>query len=145
MFQQDSQKPTRGQLERSLSQCIQKLYREHLGHATGKVTCQLMEDKLTIVIESSLTQPEQLLLEESSLEKVEKIRADLDNIIRKKLIELVEETMHLQVLDVMGDTTLKTERTGFIIVLSDNPQHFMMREKSAKPQKSESWLKADSE
>ncbi|MEM6522049.1 MAG: DUF2294 domain-containing protein [Cyanobacteria bacterium P01_C01_bin.70] len=137
MSQQDSQKPTRGQLERSLSQRIQRLYREHLSHSTGKVTCQLSGDKLTIVIESSLTQPEQLLLQESDAEKVEQIRTDLDNAMRQKLITLVEETMQLQVIDLMGETTLKTERTGFVIVLSDNPQNSMVREKTAKVKKDE--------
>lgn len=135
MTQQDSQKPTRGQLERSLSQQLQKLYREHLGHSTGKVTCQLSSDKLTIVIEASLTQPEQLLLQESDAQRVEQLRADLDGALRPKLIELVEEVLNLSVIDLMSDTTLETGRTGFVIILSDDPQQTLMREKAAKVKK----------
>lgn len=135
MARHDSPKPTRGQLERSLSQSLQKLYREHLGHSTGKVTCQLSDDKLTIVIESSLTQPEQLLLQESDAQKVEQLRAELDNAIRPKLVGLVEEILDLQVVDLMSDTTLATGRTGFVIILSDAAQKTMTREKAAKVKK----------
>jgi len=132
MTKQDSPKPTRGQLERSLSQRLQKLYREYLGHSTGKVSCQLSDDKLTIVVESSLTQPEQLLLQEADAQKVEQIRAELDNAFRPKLIALVEEVLSLEVIDLMSDTTLETERTGFVIILSDAPQQSLTREKATK-------------
>ena len=135
MTRQDSPQPTRGQLERSLSQRLQKLYREHLGHSTGKVTCQLLGDKLTIVIESSLTQPEQLLLQESDAQKVEQLRAELDGAIRPKLISLVEEILDLQVIDLMSDTTLATGRTGFVIILSDAHQQTITREKTAQVKK----------
>lgn len=135
MTQQDSPKPTRGQLERSLSQSLQKLYREHLGHSTGKVSCQISDDKLTIVIESALTQPEQLLLQESDERKVEQLRAELDGVIRPKLISLVEEILDLQVVDLMSDTTLATGRTGFVIILSEAPPNTITREKTAKVKK----------
>ena len=117
-----SKKPTRGQLERTLSQQFQKLYREHLNHSTGKVTCQLFDDKLTIIVEDSLTQPEQLLLEESKSEIVEQMRSDLDDAIRPKIIDLVEEILGQKVIDLMSDTTLKTGRSGVVIILSGQPQ-----------------------
>jgi len=132
MMQSDSPKLTRGQLERSLSQRLQKLYRDHLGHSTGKVTCQLSDDKLTIVVESSLTQPEQLLLQESDAQKVEQIRAELDSAFRPKLIELLEEVLDLEVVDLMSDTTLETGRTGFVIILSEDPQKSILRGKTTK-------------
>jgi ABC-type sugar transport system ATPase subunit len=67
---QQPQNATRGQLERRLSQQFQKLYRDKLGHLTGKVSCRLFDNKLTIVIEDSLTQPEQLLLKNGSSQRV---------------------------------------------------------------------------
>ena len=117
-----SKKPTRGQLERTLSQQFQKLYREHLNHSAGKVTCQLFDDKLTIIVEDSLTQPEQLLLEESKSEIVEQMRSDLDDAIRPKIIDLVEEILGQKVIDLMSDTTLQTGRSGVVIILSGQPQ-----------------------
>lgn len=121
MTQRDLSKPTRGQLERRLSQQIQKLYREHLGHATGKVSCQLRNHHLTVIIESALTQPEQLLLEESEDERVEQLRSDLDKAVRPKLVQIIEEVLQCQVVDLMSDTTLATERTSFVAVLEALP------------------------
>lgn len=100
-----------------MSQSIQKLYREQLGHSTGKITCQLRDDNLTVVIESSLTQPEQVLLEGSEASQVEKIRANLDEAVRPKVIEIVQKTLNRPVVDILSDTTLETERTGLVIVL----------------------------
>lgn len=114
-----SNKLTRGQLERTLSQQFQKLYRQHLGHVVGKVSCQLLSDKLTIVIEDSLTQPEQLLLErKEDLDLVEQVRSDLDDALRPSIIDSVEVTLGRKVTDVISDTTLETGRTGVIIILT---------------------------
>ncbi|MGB7059992.1 MAG: Na-translocating system protein MpsC family protein, partial [Geitlerinemataceae cyanobacterium] len=44
---------TRGQVERTISQRIQALYRDRIGHQPSKVTCELFEDKLTIILEDS--------------------------------------------------------------------------------------------
>ena len=114
-------RPTRGQLERSLSQQLQKLYREHLDHTTGKVSCRLFEDKLTVIVENSLTQPERLLLENGNSDRVEKLHDDLSRLVRPQLIDLVETILDQKVVDLMSDTTLETGRTGLVIVLSGRP------------------------
>lgn len=113
-----SQKSTRGQLERTLSQRLQKLYRECLEHAPGKVSCQLLKDKLTIVIDNSLSRPEQLILQVGNPELARQMRSNLDDYIRPKIISLVEEVLDQKVLDLLSDTTLETERTGFVVILS---------------------------
>lgn len=111
--------PTRGQIERTLSQQLQKLYREHLGHSTGKVTCQLVKDKLTIVIEDALTQPEQLLLQKKDdIDLVKQVRSDLDEVLRPQLISLIEANLDRKVLDLISNTTLETGRTGLIVILA---------------------------
>lgn len=112
---------TRGQVERTLSQRIQALYRSQLGHQAGKVTCQLFDEKLVIVIENSLTQPEKLLAEEGRESLAEQVRTDLDNAIRPHLKALVEEVLEIAVLDLLSDATLETGRTGMIIVLEGAP------------------------
>ncbi|NJL44767.1 MAG: DUF2294 domain-containing protein [Leptolyngbyaceae cyanobacterium SM2_3_12] len=114
--------PTRGQLERTLSQQFQKLYRQHLDHATGKISCQLSSHQLTVIVEDSLTQPEQLLLDESSPDLVEQVRSDLDDVIRPKIITLVESVLGKAVIDIMSETTLTTGRTGIVIVLEDRAE-----------------------
>jgi uncharacterized protein YbcI len=113
---------TRGQAERMLSQRIQALYRTQLGHQPGKITCQLFDEKLAIVIEDSVTQPEQLLAEEGRVELAEQVRSDLDNAIRPHLKTLIKEVLDVEVLDLLSDATLQTGRTGMIIVLENPPQ-----------------------
>ncbi len=56
--------PTQGQLQRQLSQQFQRLYREQLNHCPGKITCQIIDEKLLLLLEDSVTKPEQLLMEQ---------------------------------------------------------------------------------
>ncbi|WNZ23413.1 DUF2294 domain-containing protein [Leptolyngbya sp. NK1-12] len=112
---------TRGQAERALSQQIQALYRDQLGHRPGKITCQLFDEKLAIVIEDSVTQPEQLLAEDGNIELAEQVREDLDSAIRPRLKSLIETVLQVNVLDLLSDATLETGRTGMIVVLEEPP------------------------
>lgn len=113
---------TRGQAERALSQQIQALYRDQLGHQPGKITCQLFDEKIAIVIEDSVTQPEQLLAEGGRVELAEQVRADLDQAIRPQLKVLIQGVLGVNVLDLLSDATLETGRTGMIVVLEATPQ-----------------------
>ncbi|AFY77888.1 hypothetical protein Ple7327_2604 [Pleurocapsa sp. PCC 7327] len=114
--------PTRGQLERTLSQRIQSFYRNQLGHQPTKVTCQLFEQKLVIIIEDSLTPAEQLLAQEGQEELAEQIHSTLDEVTKPQIKELLEEVMKVEVIDLLSDATLETSRTGIIAVLAANPQ-----------------------
>jgi uncharacterized protein YbcI len=113
--------PTSGQVERSLAQRIQSLYRDQLGHRTGKVTCQLFDSKVAIVIEDSITQPEQLLAQGGKEELVEQFRLDLAQAIQPQVKEIIEEILQVQVLDLLSDATLETGRTGIIAILDGAP------------------------
>ncbi len=85
--------PTRGQLERSLSQRIQAFYRARLGHQPSKVTCQLFDEKLAIILEDTITNAEGLLSEEGQHELAQQVRSNLDDAIEPKLIALIEEIL----------------------------------------------------
>lgn len=119
---QESSKPTRGQLERTLSQRLQSLYREQLGHQPSKVTCQLFDEKLAIIVENSITPPEQLLADRGQAELAEQVRSELDEAIKPKLKILIEEILDVTVLDLLSDATLETGRTGIIVVLDVTPE-----------------------
>ena len=119
---------TQGQTERTLSQRIQTLYRTHLGLQPSKVTCQLMDEKVAIVLENSVTRPEQILAEADET-LAQQVRKDLDAAIRPQLQELVQEVLNVDVLDILSDTTLETGRMGIIIILAKNPT---VRESGAK-------------
>lgn len=113
---------TRGQLERKISQDIQALYRNHLGHQPSKISCQFFDTKLAIIIENSITNTEQILVEEGKNDLAEKVRANLDNALKPELKKLIEEITKVEVIDILSDATLKTGRTGIIVVLSETPK-----------------------
>lgn len=113
--------PTKGQLERTLSQKIQALYRTQLGHRLGEVDCQIFDQKIAIVLENSLTQPEQLLANKGNQELVLELHSNLDEAMRPQLTQLIEEVVGVPVIDLMSDATLETERTGMIAILSTYP------------------------
>ncbi|NJK37170.1 MAG: DUF2294 domain-containing protein [Oscillatoriales cyanobacterium RM1_1_9] len=115
------QSPTRGQLERTLSQKIQAFYREQLGHQPSKVTCQLFDSKLAIILEESVTPAENLLIQEGKEDLAEKVRSNLDELLRPQLRELVTEILKVEVTDLLSDATLETGRTGIIAVLANSP------------------------
>ena len=112
---------TVGQLERELSQRLQALYRDQLGHRPSRSTCQVFGSKVAIVLEDAVTRPEQLLAEEGQAELAEQVRADLDQALRPQIKQLIEEVLQVQVLDLLSDATLETGRTGIIAVLSNAP------------------------
>ena len=119
---QESSKPTRGQLERLLSQRLQALYREQLGHQPGKATCQLFDEKLAVIVEDSITPPEQLLANTGQTELAQQVRSDLDKAIQPQLKQLIEEILSVNVIDLLSDATLETCRTGIIAVLDVTPE-----------------------
>lgn len=112
---------TVGQLERELSQRLQALYRDQLGQRPSKATCQVFESKVAIILEDSVTQPEQLLADEGQKELAERVRADLDQAMRPQIKQLIEEVLQVEVMDLMSDATLNTGRTGIIVILAETP------------------------
>lgn len=114
-------RPTRGQLQRMLSQRIQALYRSQLGHRLSGVDCELLEAKIAIVLEQSVTQPEQLLVAQGKGELVRELHSELDEVIRPQLQALIEEVVGVTVIDLLSDVTFETGRTGIIVILSEAP------------------------
>jgi uncharacterized protein YbcI len=113
--------PTQGQLQRSLAQQFQRLYRQQLNHSPGKITCQILEEKLLLVIEDSVTKPEQLLVQQGEAELAEQVRDDLSIALRPQIIEITETVLGRTVVDMLTDATLSTGRTSIVIILADSP------------------------
>ena len=113
--------PTSGQLERELSQKIQAFYRHHLGHQPSKVTCQFFDSKLAIIIENSITSAEQILVDEGKSELAKQVRSNIDIAIQPELKQLIHKIAQVDVVDILSDATLKTGRTGIIVVLNQAP------------------------
>ncbi|MEP0854746.1 DUF2294 domain-containing protein [Trichocoleus sp. DQ-U1] len=118
----DTSSPTRGQLERTLSQRIQALYRDQLGHQPSQITCQIFEEKIAIILENAITAPEQLLANSGQEELAEQVRTDLEKALEPQLKALIEEVVGVSVIDLLSDAKLDTGRTGTIAVLANAPK-----------------------
>jgi uncharacterized protein YbcI len=113
---------TRKQIERLLAQRIQALYRTCLEHQPAKVTCQIFDEKLAIVIEGSVTPAEQVLVNNGNAELASKVRFDLYKAFQPHMKALIEEVMGVSVVELLSDATLETGRLGAIAVLEQVPQ-----------------------
>lgn len=118
----DESFPTRGQLERTLSQRIQALYRHQLGHQPSHVICQIFDGQIAIILEDAVTQPEQLLASTGQEALAEQVRSDLNKAIQPQLKAVIEEVLGVSVMDLLSDAKLETGRTGIIAVLTAQPQ-----------------------
>ncbi|MBD2103134.1 DUF2294 domain-containing protein [Leptolyngbya sp. FACHB-261] len=114
--------PTRGQLERALTQRIQALYRSQLEHTPSKVICNIFDEKIAIILEDSLTKPEQILASAGKEQLAEQVHEDLDEALQPELKLLIEEVVGVSVVDLLSKATLETGRTGTIAILSAPPQ-----------------------
>lgn len=118
----DASLPTRGQLERTLSQRIQALYRSQLQHQPSKVVCQIFDEKIAIVLENAITQPEQVLVNSGQEQLAEKVRSELDEAMQPQLQALIEEVVGVAVIDLLSDAKIETGRTATIAILAEKPQ-----------------------
>lgn len=121
--------PTRGQLERNLSQRIQALYRSVFGHQPSQVSCNLIDNKLVVTMENAITQPEQVLVENGQEELAEKVRSELETVLEPQIKEAINEVLGVDAIDLLNDATLETGRTGTIAILDSAPK---FRESSSK-------------
>lgn len=117
-----AQKPTRGQVERTLKQRIQALYFAELGQRPQQVICQFFDDKLAIVIESSVTRSEHFLLTTAREDLAKELRSHIDTAIKPQLTVLIEEVTGIAVNALLADTDLKRNTSGVIAILADVPQ-----------------------
>lgn len=114
--------PTAGQLERDVSQKVRALYRHQFGHQPSRVDCHLLENKLIISLEDVITPIEKLLVEAQSSNLVIQLRNFIDETIKPKLQELVEEIFQISVTNCLYDTAIETGYAGAIVVLDRAPQ-----------------------
>jgi uncharacterized protein YbcI len=115
--------PTSGQLERNLSQSIQKLYRQELKHSPSKITCQLFGNQLAIVIDDAITAVEKTLTKvQDDNQTVKQLNTAINEAIASKLKTLIEEILAVKVDDLLFNSTFKTNRTGAIATLDQPPQ-----------------------
>lgn len=118
----ETSKLTHGQLEQSLSQKVMVLYLTKLGHQPDTVSCQLVDKILTIIIEDSITQPEQLLAKIGNHKLAKQVRSNINQSLGPHLKSLIEEVVKVSVVDLLSDSAFETERTSIVAVLASLAQ-----------------------
>lgn len=126
--------PTIGQLERTISQKVRALYRNQFGHQPSKVECHLVGNKIILSLEDVITPLEKLLAEAQSSNLVIQIRSFIDDIIKPKLQELIEEISQVNVVNCLYDTEINSGCAGAIVILA-NPPHVRPSRSATKAKK----------
>lgn len=109
------------ELEQQVLQCIQQLYVDLLGHQPQQVSCQLVDKTLTVLIEDSITQPEQILVNSGKQDLVKQVRSNIHVAVESKLKTSIEEIIGVPVIDLFADSTLATRRTSIVAILATAP------------------------
>lgn len=109
------------QIEQTLSQRIETLYRTQLGHKPSQVSCKIVDEKIAIFVENSITQPEQLLAASGEPKLAEQVRSSINKEMRLHLKKLIEEVVQVPVIDLLIDSAIATGRTSTIAVLATTP------------------------
>lgn len=110
------------QLETSLSQRIEALYLAQLGHQPSQIFCQLNNNKLTIIVEKSVTKPVQFLIESGKQEVAEVLHSNVQKALQPQLKSLIEEVVGVGVVDLFDNSELNTSRTIIIAILAAVPK-----------------------
>lgn len=98
------------------------MYRSLLGHQTSQALCNLLDNKLIIVIENAITQPEKLLVQNGHEDLAAQVRSQLESVLELPLKDLIKEVLGVGVTDLLSDVTFETGRTGTIAILESAPK-----------------------
>lgn len=109
------------QLEQEIVQSIQDLFGNLLGHQPQQVSCQLVDKTLTVLLEDSITQPEQILVESGKRDLVKQVRSNILAAIEAHLRANIEEIVGVPIIDLFSDSTLDTRRTSVVAILAAAP------------------------
>lgn len=114
--------PTRGQLERQISQTTQSLYREWFGHNPSKVVCHIFSDKVAIVVENAVTHIEKLLITNSQIDLAEEMRSAIERVFSLQVKQKIGEILNVETLDLILESRLDSEYVGMVAILSNTPE-----------------------
>lgn len=110
--------PTRGEMERSLSQSLQAFYRQQLSCRVGKISCHILDDKVAISVENSITSIEKLL---DSSDDRRFLRDRIDSIVKSEVMQKIKQNLGVEAIDLTINTTLENNFTGILAFLREKP------------------------
>ena len=122
--------PTRGQLERQLSQTLQSLYRQQFGHMPKRITCHIFADKVAIVAEDTITTIERILFENSKIDLAQSIRIAISQTFVTQVREIISKILQVEIVDIVGDSTINSGYLGLIVFLKNPPELRLAKKKT---------------
>ncbi|NJK50748.1 DUF2294 domain-containing protein [Candidatus Gracilibacteria bacterium] len=113
--------PTPGQLERTILQQVQRLYRQRIGQRPSKAICQLFDEKLSVVLWDAISVTEQTLLDIGREELAKEVRSQLHEAMKPQLKTLLEEIVGTSIITVLIDSDLNSGFSSITAILGDIP------------------------
>lgn len=113
---------TYGQLEERLSQRVINTYITLLGHQPRQVSCKLADKTLTIIVEGSITKPEQLIAMQGNQPLAEQVRYNIQKALQSHIQSLIEELFAVPVIDILSRSKPNTSHASIIAILEATPQ-----------------------
>ena len=110
------------QLEHSMSQRIMSLYLTHLGHQPHKVSCKVVDKTVTIIVEDSITLPEQLLHNTGQENLAKEVRSNIQKAVEVHLKSAIEEVYATTVIELFSNFTFDTGHTSIVAILATVPE-----------------------
>jgi len=118
---------TQGEMEASICQCISRFEHEFMGRGPKDIQTHLIGDLLIVRLHGVLTAAEQHLVKTQPVEKgrdlLKQVRAQLIEIARPKLEEIIRDITGVKPLSLHHDISTKTGEEIVIFTLADSP-HF---------------------
>lgn len=112
---------TRKQLEREISQSFYAFYRQTVGCSPQKVNCNLFANYLVIVAEEGITPLELTIKKSGEIEILCEMRRSINQVLKFRLKELVEEKAIVEVIDLICELNFDTGRIIATALLLEPP------------------------
>ncbi len=113
---------TQEQFEQQLLESIQDIYLKTLGHQPQQLSCKLVDKNLTVIIEDSITQPEQLLIDNGKQELAQQVRTNIHLAFEPYLKSTIEKLTAIPLTDIISKSSLATGRTSIVAIFSQAPE-----------------------
>ena len=105
-------------LEATIEEAIQDLYKVLFNHSLSQVTCSHMaENVVAIVLESTTTLPETVLLQSHKIDTAKAFRHSLNSIFERYLRAMLTNAYERDVHDLLGQYQYEVGCMSFIIIL----------------------------
>lgn len=105
-----------------LSNKIRDIYQKQLNHQLNNISYKLFDRTLIIILEGTITTPEKILKNNDNLKLAQEVREKIDNLIQPQIKNIIEESLNVEVIDFLSDSTIDLDLTGAIAIFEKPKQ-----------------------